>query len=88
MKSVEDMLRILVNQQNTPQRKSSSRVDDVQTQVPEVQRGQSGSEVAVIGDDDVCLLETSEDTMDGLATIGEYNAKDSRFFGMVLTCNT
>lgn len=53
----------------------------MQYPAPEALSVRPVSEVAVIEDDDVCLLEASEDTMDGMATIGEYSVKDARFFG-------
>lgn len=81
LKSVEAMLGMLVNQQNWSSNTASEVTVPTQQPAPEAPSLRRVSEVAVIGDDEVCLLETSEDTMDGLATIGEYNVKDARFFG-------
>ncbi|KAK5092502.1 hypothetical protein LTR70_005464 [Exophiala xenobiotica] len=41
----------------------------------------SGSDVAILGDGELQLLEDSEDTVDGMATIGEPVGKETRFFG-------
>lgn len=41
----------------------------------------SGSDVAILGYGELQLLEDSEDTVDGMATIGEPVGKETRFFG-------
>lgn len=42
-------------------------------------------DVATFVDDEVCLFDASEDTVDGMATIGESTDKDIRFFGTAIS---